>query len=301
MKTKLKMIAMLLAPLVFLTACDKDDDEDENMDMQKSISLNFNNLAPSADDEKYEGWIITNEGPVSTGKFTVDADGNLSQTTFDVDAEKLDMATDFVLSVEPVPDNDPAPSSIKILGGAFSGSEAQLSVSHGAALGNDFANVGGEYILATPTTETTDDELSGIWFLDPSGGSPMATLELPELPSGWAYEGWAVVDGTPVTSGTFTMVDEADNSAPYSGSDGSGPPFPGEDYVMNAPSGLSFPTDLSGMTVVVSIEPSPDNSPKPFAFKPLVGMVPGDATDHQTYDMMSNVDASFPSGMVMKE
>ena len=28
------------------------------------------------------------------------------------------------------------------------------------------------------------------------------------------------------------------------------PPFPGEDFLMNAPSGLMFPTDLSGATAV---------------------------------------------------
>lgn len=296
-----KMLAFFVIPFVLLTACDKNDDEDENMNMEDSITLNFENLAPSADDEKYEGWIITNDGPFSTGKFTVDASGNLSQTTFRVAPEKLEMATDFVLTVEPVPDDNSGPSDIKILGGAFSGSEATLSVSHGAALGSDFGSVNGQYILATPTTSTTDDELSGVWWLDPSGDMPEATLNLPQLPSGWTYEGWAVVDGMPVSTGTFDMVDRADNSAPYSGSDGSGPPFPGEDLVMSAPDGLSFPTDLSGTKMVISIEPNPDNSPKPFALKPLAGNVPMDASDHNVYDMMSNVANSFPTGMAMKE
>ncbi|MCF8308498.1 MAG: hypothetical protein K9I68_05760 [Bacteroidales bacterium] len=301
MKRKMKLLALLIVPFFVFTACDKDDDENDNMNMKDSVTLNFQNLAPSAEDEKYEGWIITDEGPVSTGKFTVDANGNLSQSTFSVDPEKLEMAYAFVLTIEPVPDDDAGPSAIKILGGAFSGSEATLDVSHNAALGKEFASVSGEYILATPTTNTTDDELSGVWWLDPSGDMPEATLNLPQLPDGWTYEGWAVIDGMPVTSGKFDMVDMADKSAPYSGSDGSGPPFPGEDFVMDAPDGLTFPTDLSGGKVVVSIEPDPDNSPKPFAFKPLIGDVPMDATDHTVYGMMSNVNNNFPTGMAMKE
>jgi hypothetical protein len=69
---------------------------------------------------------------------------------------------------------------------------------------------------------------------------------------------------------------------------------------MNAPAGLTFPTDLSEGVVVISIEPSPDNSPMPFAFKPLVGQVPANAEDHKTYDMMDNVGGSFPSGTVTR-
>ena len=79
-----------------------------------------------------------------------------------------------------------------------------------------------------------------------------------------------------------------------------GPPFPGEDYVTNAPSGQMFPSNLSGATMVISIGPSPDNSPAPLAFKPLVGTAPANAMDHTTYDRMSNLSGSFTSGSVFK-
>jgi hypothetical protein len=75
-----------------------------------------------------------------------------------------------------------------------------------------------------------------------------------------------------------------------------GPPFPGEDFLVNAPSGLTFPTDLSGTTQVISIEPDPDNSSAPFLLKPLVATVPSPAMDHVTYAMSSNVANSFPTG-----
>ena len=295
---KKQLFLLLLIPAIVFTSCNKD--EDEPMVSSGELKLNIMNLAPSASGEQYEGWIVVNGSPVSTGTFTVDANGQPSKTTFMVNADQLAAASDFVLSIEPSPDNDPAPSAIKIIGGTFSGNSASVSTAHGAALGNDFSNIAGKFILATPTTNTTEDELSGLWFLDLSSGSPAVSLELPVLPAGWKYEGWAVINGMPVTSGTFSMVDMEDDAAPFSGSDAAGPPFPGEDYVSNAPVGQTFPTDLSGATVVVSIEPNPDNSPDPFAFKPLVGNAPANAIDHTTYDMTSNVAGSFPSGSVSR-
>lgn len=100
----------------------------------------------------------------------------------------------------------------------------------------------------------------------------------------------------PVTTGTFQSVDMPDDTAPSSGSE-AGPPVPGEDLVMNAPDGLSFPTDLSGRKVVVSIEPVPDDSAAPFVFKPLVGDVPMNAADHQTLSM-TNHASSFPTATI---
>ena len=295
---KLMRIALLsLAAMMLVAACKKDDEDNPTpTPMTKDLNLNFTGLENLGPDYKYEGWIMVDGSPVTTGTFSIDDNGNLSQSAFAIDEEMLDKATAFILTIEPYPDNDPAPSAVHVLAGDFSSATADLSVGHPAALGSDFSGAMGYYILATPTTSTMDDELSGVWFLDLSSGSPMQGLmNLPDLPEGWVYEGWAVTDGMPLTSGRFTAADMADMAAPFSGSDASGPPFPGEDYVMNAPGGKSFPTDLSGGLAVISIEPEPDNSPAPFALKPLVGEIPMNATDHMTY-MMDNNAASFPTG-----
>ena len=298
MKTNLFSALWLIAFSLFVVSCN-DDDHNEVPEPKGTLTLSISNLMQLESDEMYEGWIIVNGSPVSTGLFTVDADGKLSQSKFEVEKADLDAATDFILSIEPYPDNDPAPSAIKILGGGFSGSKAEVTAAHGAALGNDFSNIDGKFILATPTTATTDDELSGVWFLDLASGMPSTGLTLPTLPEGWVYEGWAVIGGMPITTGTFTSVDMSDDNGPFSGPD-AGPPFPGEDFIQNAPAGLTFPTDLTGGTFVISIEPSPDNSPAPFVFKPLVGMAPSPAMDHYTYAMSSNVMASFPKGKVTR-
>ena len=261
----------------------------------QTLTLDINGLQDLGSDFQYEGWIIVNSAPVSTGTFTVDGGGQLSQTVFNVDQSDLVNAAAFVLTIEPVPDPDPAPSSTHLMGGNFVDYDASLSVSHPAAFGNDFSNIDGNYILATPTNGPMTNELSGLWFLDLTSGSPMQGLTLPTLPAGWKYEGWAVIDGMPVTTGKFTQLDMADESAPYSGNE-PGPPFPGEDFLNNAPPGLTFPTDLSGMTAVISIEPDPDNSTSPFLLKPLVGSIPVAAMDHTTYMMNSNVTNSFPTG-----
>ena len=265
-----KWTLLTLAAATALAACNKDDDSDPapaTGSTTAQLSMNITGLEDLGSDYKYEGWIIVDGSPVSTGVFTVDANGNPSETSFSVNKDQLSSATKFVLTIEPSPDSDPAPSDSKLLGGDFSGSDASVSIGDGAALGNDLTAATGKYILATPTTTDMSDELSGVWFLDNSSGSPAAGLDLPTLPAGWAYEGWAVVDGTPVSTGTFTSISGADNAAPFSGSDAGGPPFPGEDLIVNAPSGLSFPTDLSGKVAVISIEPVPDNSPASFYFE----------------------------------
>jgi hypothetical protein len=123
---------------------------------------------------------------------------------------------------------------------------------------------------------------------------PSAGLTLPTLPAGWKYEGWTVINGMPVTTGTFLSTTAVDDADPYS-STMPGPPFPGEDFLVNAPAGLIFPTDIAGGVAVISIEPSPDNSADPFTLKPLVGNIPVGAIDHTTYMMNLNL-SSFPTG-----
>jgi hypothetical protein len=206
----------------------------------------------------------------------------------------LQAATKFILTIEPSPDSDPSPASTHYLAGDFISGTAPLTVGDAAALGDDFSASEGVYILATPTNGGDTNENSGIWFLDLSSGDPAQGLFLPTLPEGWQYEGWAVIDGIPVTTGTFLDPADFDDADPYSGQM-PGPPFPGEDFLVNAPTGLTFPTDLAGGAGVISIEPDPDNSVAPFTLKPLVGDIPSDATDHTTYDMNNNASA-FPAG-----
>ena len=274
-----KMILAVLALGFFATSCSSDDD---NGSSPATLTLNLNGLEELGNDFVYEGWVIVNGSPVSTGTFS----SVTFPQTFTVDADDLATASTFVLSIEPAVDSDPAPAATKILAGDFSGSSA--SVNSNGIVG-DFSNSTGKYILATPTDMDDTNEASGVWFLDNSAMTgPVSGLDLPTLTDGWKYEGWAVIAGTPVSTGTFTSLSDFDDNAtttPFKGDSGDGPAFPGEDFLQNAPTGLTFPTDLKGTTIVISVEPSPDNSATPFTLKPLAHMVPANAMNHSVLNM----------------
>ena len=245
----------------------------------------------------YEGWAIIDGLAVSTGKFLVDETGRLTDIgghpydTVSVDAD-LGAATTIIITIEPAGDDDDVPADVHLVAGDLIDGTATLTIDHPAALGTDFADASGKFVLATPSTSTKDDELSGIWFLLLPG--PVPSLDLPELPAGWKYEGWAVIDGQPLTSGKFLAVDAADESFPFGGP-GRMPNFPGEDFVANAPAGVTFPTDLSGARVFVSVEPFPDDGAAPFVLQPLSGFA-GDPAQREpvAYDLALNI-GSLPT------
>lgn len=290
----IKRIAIALALIGFLvTSCNKD--EDDVVDTERTLTLNLSGLESLGDDFVYEGWIIVNDKPISTGKFS----SITFPQSFPVNASQLTNATTFVLSIEPAADSDPSPSATKVLKGNFAGNSANLNSESIVA---DFSTISGKYILATPTDTETTNEYSGVWFLDNSTGSAVAGLELPPLSDGWNYEGWVVIDGKPLSTGTFKEPNMADDNAvtsTFKGSTGNGPAFPGEDYLQNAPLGLTFPTDLRGKTIVISVEPSPDNSALPFTLKPLLHMVPSDAKNNTAIPMGTGPVSSL-TGVVFR-
>jgi len=160
-------------------------------------------------------------------------------------------------------------------------------------------DISGTYILATPTDGLDNNELSGIWFPQ-LPGPPTAGLSLPNLDDGWIYEGWVVNGGNPLTSGRFSGTEGIDLFDGYSSTE-PGPPFPGEDYLVNPSARLIFPIDLSDgeSLAVISVEPNLNNSDPigdgPFVVKPLVGNIPIGAADHVNYNMGLNLE-SVPLG-----
>lgn len=229
------------------------------------LELSFADLPALGDDFLYEGWFITDDGPVTSGRFVVTGDED--SHVFNIDREIADASAMFVLTIEPKFGDDPAPSDTHIVAGPFEGGVAQLTMNHGAAFGTDFLDSEGGFILETPTTAgIAEDFDQGVWFLEPAAG-PGAGLRLPVLPAGWQYEGWVVGEDGPISTGTFvdpSMADR-DGAGAAAGPDGA-PPFPGQDFINPA-------MKLTGTTVVLSVEPTPDDSPKPFFIKPLAGPV----------------------------
>lgn len=301
---KLLLGLLALTALTF-NSCSEDDD----IPTSSNLTLDIDGLENLGDEFRYEGWILVDGMPVTTGTFSVDDSGTLSQTSFSINTSQLAAATNFILSIEPHPDNNPSPASTKILAGVFNGNGASINsdniiVDPSSITGTLGASTG-KFILATPTDGgSMDDEESGVWFLDNSSGSAVPSLNLPTLSPGWKYEGWAVINGTPVSTGTFTDVAATDEANTFSGptplpAPNAGGFFPGEDFLVNAPTGLTFPTDLKGATIVISVEPSPDNSLAPFTLKPLAQMVATDAAVHTAISMGAG-PVSIISGSVSR-
>lgn len=315
MQKALRMVVLVAAFGLVAAACDAADDTTTTTAAaevtttteaattttaapEPMLTLDITGFPTLANGVHYENWAIIDDAPVSAGKFNVEDGAIVDLDGAAVEAfpvPGLDTASTIVITIEPAGDTDTVPSDTHFVAGDVVDGSAELSIAHPAALGTDFADALGTVLLATPTNGDNTDELSGIWFIELPG--PTASLQLPVLPAGWKYEGWAVIDGVPVTSGTFLDSALPDDAAPFSGPE-SGPPFPGEDYLINAPDGVIFPTDLSGGTIVISVEPDPDDSPEPFVLKPLVGMADDPAADHVSYGLGNNA-VDLPGGIAL--
>jgi hypothetical protein len=321
MKNVRNLFALLLFTLLLFTLSSCSDGTDgidgadgvdgtdgmDGADVPKTATLDFNlnGLEDLGPDYLYEGWIIVNGGPVSTGIFSVNSSGALSKSSFEVDSVMLASATKFVLTIEPNPDSDPTPSDQKLIAGDFNDNSAAVATNVMPGVG-DFSGAAGSFFLRSPTDESSGsanngNDQNGIWFGLP-GMPPAANFTLPTLPTGWIYEGWVIGDAGPLSTGTFISFDVMDNNAgaatSFGGIENLGPPIPGEDFFNNQPAGEIFPLDVRGRTVVISIEPVPDNSPAPFLLKPLVA-VSGDDTAPISYLFNLNL-TSFPTGIVSR-
>lgn len=311
---KMNFNKILLASMASLAiiACSDDDDSGNGGATPNAntanLTTNISGLEDLGSNFVYEGWIMVNGTPMSTGVFTVNANGEASETVFAVNADDLAAATKYILTIEPSPDPDPAPSDQKLIAGDFSGNSANATVDVAPAFGAgfDFNTAAGKYFLRTPTDEVSPgnpnngNDQYGVWFGNP-GMPPTAGFTLPTLPTGWAYEGWVVTSAGPISTGTFTDFGGRDATNMFSGTQyNMGPPIPGEDFFNNAPAGQTFPLDIRGNMVVISIEPVPDNEPTPFLLKPLASMVDGNAATAPTsHDFGQNL-STLPTGTITR-
>lgn len=284
-KSKSTTITLAAMATLVLAGCSSNDDDDNSVipaEDQAALSLSFTALDDLGEDFVYEGWLLVNGAPVSTGRFTSNTADQQVASAADVDA-----ATKYILTIEPAVGDDPAPADTHVLAGDILNLAATLTISDSAAIGTDFTNSTGSFIIATPT-EGPDTFTQGIWWLATPG--PVAGLTLPTLPAGWVYEGWVAGPDGPISTGTFTSADGAD-------SDGAGPtagplpapPFPGQDFIDPA-------LVVVGLNAVISVEPSPDNSPAPFGIKPLIDSPIENVGDGGTQPMANVIADNQPSG-----
>lgn len=285
----MRKILGLLFVASLIAACNNNDDDVTT----SNLTLNLVGLETLGSEFVYEGWVIVNGEPISTGTFT----SVTFPQTFSVDSDDLDNASAFVLSIEPRVDPDPAPAPTKILRGSFSGNSAAVTTE----IVGDFSTASGSFFLRTPTDESginNGNDENGVWFGVP-GMPPTPDFVLPTLPAGWAYEGWVIGDAGPISTGTFTAFNTMDSGNLLSGTlNNAGPPVPGEDFFNNAPTGETFPLDVRGRRVVISVEPVPDDSSSPFTLKPLWA-ISGTATAPSKHLFEQNL-GTLPTGTVTR-
>lgn len=302
-----RIILTISFVFMVLAGCEKNDilSSDKRI---SAVELNFSGLQALGDSAWYELWLMGASGTSSVGVFSVDQQGRLSQTRYDVNLGYLQEASAFLLTLEEddvpgmrfntVEVNDTTTrtdtllteSNYLLASANIQANQGILSIGNEAVLDFNFMEAAGTYILATPTDENVAEK-SGLWFVNDTSAAEdlkFSGLTLPSLPANWSYEGWVDFDGTMVSTGFFLNPGAADKSAIYSGDSLSwGYKFPGEDFIDDsALSGITFPTDLSGRNIHISLTPPhPANANVPFVLTVLNATIPSDAQADVVYEM----------------
>ena len=292
---------VLLAAVLAAAGCDSTSTETEEEGLF-SVHVSMSSLEPLPGGFHYAGWAEQPGGEmVAVGSFSadpsgsiVDLDGNRVIGGKFTASEDLTNTTDFLVTIESGGSGTETPSATHLVAGPIEELEATLTVQGGIheAIGSS----SGTFILATPTNGPDSDENSGVWFINITGGQFARGLLIPYPLAGWSYHGWVDIDGITVATGPILGPNTADGAAPHSGSL-EGFNFPGEDFLVNPPNGLTFPTPVGSASVYVTIEPEPDPDPGPSYFVLLRGSVPGNPSDSTNYMLDSFVD-NLPRGRV---
>ncbi len=276
-----------------------------------TITLSFVGLQPIRGGVNYQAWALARNGGSYFGYplvlFNLDEEGRLVDpasgdqigSSFDADLDPEDvLGVGISLEISPILVD--YSSYTFVMGGmkAADGTVTMTAADDSLGMGVDLSGASGDYLVGTLTDQDPENDLGGIWFVDPSEGGYVAGLELPRAPVGWDYEGWVEVDGVDLSTGKFFLPTGADGSNLYSGSV-PGPDFPGEDFFTDPPSGIAFPVDLSGAKVFITLEPwqgwdaFPDD---PFYLRLLEADIPGNVIPLTPYPLTSVVNQYLPSG-----
>lgn len=290
----------VLLVFLFLAGCDSTSSSDEPANRFR-MTLDVDGLVPLQDGFRYQVWAMVDNTPVGSTVFNVNENGQFVNSLGQIVSRTLSMsanvahATTVMVTINGKTDSGTVPSNRVLMAGDVSNERVTLSVDHplalGAELGGPFT---GAFQLATPSDTNPNNESEGLWFGTGQGAQLQPTLDLPELPSEWIYEGWvSLSDGTLLSTGKFTRGDQFDESNPHGFPE---VPFvPGEDFLLDPPTGVTFPLDFSGANVFVSVEmASDDDQSAPFAIRLLSGSVPASPQPRTPYAMQSST--SVPGG-----
>lgn len=295
----MKKLLLCCSIIIFTLYGCKDDDlsTSNSPDEGSQITIDIQNLPALSDSARYEAWLFGDKNAVAKIGVLNPASGSVN-AVFDIKLVDLKKAKYVIITVEPTREDSAAavnPSTSHILAGAIEVNNATMDVQNDFALKTNFTDAAGKYFLATLSDPLNANTKSGLWFAQMVDGKPAAGLTLPVLAAGWRYEGWVEVNGKKMSTGQFTAANQSDLAAPYSGT--TPVLFPGEDFLNNAPAGLTFPLNLAGAKLSITVEPNAENYSEPFNLIVLSANIPADASASTNYDMVKS--ANVPSGSIV--
>ena len=288
-----RVLFSALMGMMLFTGCDSGDVVEREV-AKVQVRLEVENLPVLQEGFRYQVWARVGFQNFGSERFNraenggyLNDSGQFVQNSFVFEVDIADASVVF-LTIEDKRDSDDQPSGTVVAAGDVQGSVATLSMSHPMAIGSLFASESGQFMLMTPSDGDNGNETSGVWFATPPRSNLAPGLSLPTLPDGWAYQGWVDIGDAVLTTGAFRAMDDHDLERPHSLPDT--PPFPGEDFIENAPEGVTFPADLAGATVWITIEPQPDdNSTQPYGIKVLSGSIPASPATDTAYPLSADV------------
>lgn len=323
----MKKLLFFLVPIALILMSCKDTKSTETITSPSgTFTLQLINLPALDDSLVLAAWIVDDAGKIihKFGKLSYPAGstsftGSFPLTLSDFQANTKNQFVCISIEDRDSTLNDSTSSNVFLLISKIRNNEAQLSVVPknpvGIAFGSDFDDqkylgddpseavppsfktAKGVYTIFTPTG-TDPNTNSGIWFLNyKSAGVYETGLRLPELPSGWIYKGWVKVNGKYLPTGEFKLAAGNDAQNLYVGTNPM-PAFPGEDFLQNDTLGVTYPIDLAGQEVMISVEPNGFNGynkNKPFPLFILSGSVPGSVSNTTSTSLQNNF-TNFPSG-----
>lgn len=287
----MRPIAALLLCAILVAGCDSSSSDEEALLFR--VDLDVDGLVPLQNAHRYQVWAVVDGQMVGSDEFNISESGQFVNTAGQLISRTLSFdrnvggASELFVVINGKTDNSEAPSSKIVMAGDVSGRSVTFSTTHPTAFGAAMGSASGQFVLTTPTDLDGSNERSGIWFGTPSGAGLSPALNVPALAPVWIYESWVSLPGGAVLSmGRFDNATTNDDARPYSFPDeiATDPDMPGEDFLLNAPDGLSFPTDLSGATVFITVELDPDDAVDvPSGIRVLEGSVPAGASARTPY------------------
>jgi hypothetical protein len=291
----MKKIVLLLVIILSIAGCEYF--ENSPTLNSASFELNVTSLPQLADTLAYVLWFDNDDRPpVFIKQLTPNSQGDV----YFKEEQKLsylDSAQTILITIERKSQiglqNFTASSRI-VLSGRFSKGLCNLVLSENF---DNFSGATCKYTLYTPTDgDLLSNPFGGIWFVDSVDfNRTTAGLNIPVLYAGWIYEGWVEIGTNKISTGRFRNPKAADLFNGHSATSSS-IPFPGEDFINNPPSGVSFPVDLRGKKAYISLEindgKSRGSSPGITLFE---ASIPDNAISQKSYSM-NFTNAKFPKG-----